>query len=492
MCTSARSDVLRRAACALALVLGGCAAGPDFVRPAAPATTQYVPGTPPAETAAGDGARQRFSAETALTAEWWTRFGSAPLDATVAEALAGNRTLASARATLEQSEDALRAGYGLYMPHVGVDLAASRQRASPLRFGQSGPASIFNLFTLSGTVGYVVDLFGGARREVESLRASADVERNTLRAAYLALTANVVETSIARAGYQAEIAATRTSIGAAAERLKLAQTQYQAGTTAYASVMSLKSELASLEATLPPLQLRADQAGHLLAVLVGKVPADWQPPELALSELTLPEELPLSLPSSLVRQRPDILIAEARLHVASAEVGIATANLLPTLTLSGSLGRDAAVWSDLRNSNGRIWSGGADLSVPVFEGGQAWYGRKAAVDAYRAARADYQQVVLTAFEQVADTLRALEHDAELVRDNGEARAAARDALALTDANYRAGIADYLALMTATQAAQGAEVAYLGAIAQRLQDTVALYVALGGGWWNADPAAQAAR
>jgi outer membrane protein TolC len=150
------------------------------------------------------------------------------------------------------------------------------------------------------------------------------------------------------------------------------------------------------------------------------------------------------------------------------------------------------VWSDLRNSNGRIWSGGADLSVPVFEGGQAWYGRKAAVDAYRAARADYQQVVLTAFQQVADTLRALEHDAELMRDSGEARAATRDALALTDANYRAGLADYLALMTATQAAQGAEVGYLGASAQRLQDTVALYVALGGGWWAADPAAAGAR
>jgi NodT family efflux transporter outer membrane factor (OMF) lipoprotein len=305
-----------------------------------------------------------------------------------------------------------------------------------------------------------------------------------VRATYLALTANVVNTSVARAAYRAEIAATHAIIDAAAARVELAEAQYAAGTVPYVSVLSLKTELASLRASLPPLEFRAEQAGHLLAVLVGRMPAEWTPPELALADFALPAELPLSLPSALVRQRPDILLAEARLHIASAQIGVATAELLPSLTLSGTLGNNAVLWSELRNPNGRFWSAGADLSVPVFQGGQAWYGRQAAIDAYQAACADYQQVVLSAFQQVADTLRALDHDAELVRDSAEGLAAARTALALTDANYRAGLADYLALMTATGQSQAAEISYLAAVAQRLQDSVALYVALGGGWWTA--------
>ena len=208
---------------------------------------------------------------------------------------------------------------------------------------------------------------------------------------------------------------------------------------------------------------------------------------LALSDFSLPEDLPLSLPSELVRQRPDILAAEARLHAASAEIGVATAALFPSLTLNGECtGTGTNQWSELGEQQGRFWSSNGALSVPVFQGGSAWYGRKAAIDAYQAAQADYRQVVLNGLQQVADALRALQHDAEALRAESDSAAAAREALQLTQANYRAGLADYLAVLTATNQLQTAQIGYVGAVAQRLQDTVALFVALGGGWWNSSP------
>ncbi len=465
-----------------ALALGACAVGPDFVRPSAPTGAGYLPdaGGPAVE---GGGGAQRFVTGGALRADWWKEFGSPALDATVEEALKGSPSLAGANATLRASENQLRAGYGVFFPQVSASLDATRERLSPSRLGLSGPASVFNLFTLQGAVSYVADVFGGARRRVEASHAQVELERGTTLATYTTLTANVVNTSIARAGYRAEVEATRVSVEATTQRVDLTETQYAAGLAPYASVMNLKAQLAALKSTLPPLEQRADQASHLLAVLAGRTPSEWTPPDLRLADFCLPVELPLSLPSALVRQRPDILIAEAQLHEASAEVGASTANLLPTLTLSGELGNDSTTWRELRNPAGRFWSSGAELSVPVFQGGALWYSRKAAVEAYRAARAQYQQVVLTAFEQVADTLAALGHDAEAVRAAEEGRDAARTALALTDANYRVGTADYLSLMTATSQYQAAEIGYLGAVTQRLQDTVALYVALGGGWWN---------
>ena len=497
MCTSAASSaaVVQRPPQAAAVVslaallVAACAAGPDFVRPSPPAQAGYLPEAAPAvaaPTAAADGHAQGFASGAAVPADWWHLFGSSDLDRVVSEALAHNETLVSASASLRQSEDALRAGYGVYFPQVDADLGATRQRASPLRFGQSGPSSIFNLFTLSGSVGYLLDVFGGARREVEALHAGVEVERGLALATYLALTANVVNTSIASAAYRAEIAATRASTEAAAAQLELAEAQFTAGTAPYANVLSLKAQLAGLEAALPPLELRAEQADHLLAVLAGHAPADWTPPRLLLDDFVLPQSLPLSLPSALVRQRPDVLAAEARLHAASAQIGVATAALLPSLTLSGTLGHDASRWPQLRDASGRFWSAAGDLSVPVFQGGKSWYGRKAALDAYQAALADYRQAVLSAFQQVADTLRALDHDGELVRAQSDAQAAAREALELTQANYEAGVAGYLAVLTATSQYQAAEIGYLAARSQRLQDTVALFIAVGGGWW--DPAA----
>ncbi len=475
-----------RALLALAAALvSACAVGPDFKRPVPPTVDRYTAEPLAGATVAGDGHSQRFADSAKVPGSWWHLFGAAQLDQLVAEALERNQTLAAATANLRQSENARRAGYGVFLPGVDVGGTAVRERVSPLQLGQVGPSSLFNLFTVSGSVGYVLDLFGGNRRRLEALGAEVDLARDNELAAYLALTANVVNTSIARAAYRAEASATRDSIAAAREQVRIAEAQAEAGTAPYASVLALKTQLASLEASLPPLELRGDQAGHLLAVLAGRSPAEWSPPDIALDALQLPEDLPVSLPSALVRQRPDILAAEASLHAASAEIGVATANMLPSITLSGGLGSEASQLRNLTAEAGHVWSAAGDISVPVFRGGSLWYTRQAAVDAYKASFADYRQTVLTAFEQVADTLRALEHDAETVRASAAAAQAAQQALTLTQANYESGIADYLAVLTATQQYQNARLGYLQASAQRLQDSVALYVALGGGWWAAE-------
>ena len=415
---------------------------------------------------------------------WWRQYGADGLDQNVSEALAHSQTLAAAAATLQETQNSRRAGYGVFLPQINASLGATRERASPLQLGGAGPSSLFNLFTLSGSVGYVLDLFGGERRRVEVLGAQVDLARAQADAAYIALTANVAGTTIARAAYLAEMDATRELIRSATEQLALTRIQAEAGTAPYSAVLDAQAQLAGLEATLPALELHADQASHLLAALAGHTPAQWTPADVGFDTLKLPEQLPVTLPSELVRQRPDVLVAEAELHAASASIGVATSELFPTLTLSGSVGSLANQLSNLGKSNGRIWSTGADLNVPVFQGGTSWFTRKASIDAYRASLASYRQTVLTAFQQVADTLQALDHDAETVRATAEAESATRDTVALVQANYQAGLSDYLALQAANRALQSARLVHIQAAGQRLQDTAALFVALGGDWRDA--------
>jgi len=474
----------RRASClacglgAAALALAGCAVGPDFERPPPPRVEGYVPG------AAAPAAAAVAPTDANVPARWWRMFAVPALDALVEQAWSGSPTLAAASARLQQSEAARRAGDAVFLPSVGVGLGASRQRETPLQLGQLGPSSLFNLYTLTGSVGYVLDLFGGQRRAVESLRANVDVQRQAAVAAYLTLTATVVDTGIALAGYGEQVAASQATLDALVAQEQLTAAQVQAGTTPYATLLAVRSQRAGLEAALAALQLRADQAGHLLATLVGRAPGAWQPPALPLAAFTLPQALPPSLPSQLVRQRPDILAAEARLHVASAEIGVATADLFPTLTLSGALGHDATRWPQLGDAAGRFWSGGAELSVPLFAGGRSWFGRRAALDAYQAALADYRQAVLGGLQQVADALQALDRDAVALAAATEAADSQQAALQLAQVNERAGVVGEQAVLDATVQWQAARQALAGARAQRLQDVVALYVALGGGWWNA--------
>ncbi|HXZ60800.1 MAG TPA: efflux transporter outer membrane subunit [Steroidobacteraceae bacterium] len=464
-------------------LLAGCAVGPSFQRPEAPPVTHYVQRADPVDTVSAHGAAQHFTPGAKVAADWWRLFECARLDAIVTEALAANPGLEAAQASLRQSEDNLRSGYGIFYPQVEADAAATRQRFSPLKFGSSASSSIFNLFTLSASASYALDLFGGERRMIEGLHAQVDLQRATEQAAYITLISNIVNTVVARAAYRAEIDATRELIELQRQQVGLAEVQVRAGTVPYSNVLSLRSQLASAEATVPQLEQRLSQADDLLAALVGHVPAEWTPPDITLAELTLPAELPVSLPSELVRQRPDVLVAEATAHGSSANVGVATAAMLPSINLTGNYSANGTTTSQLTSADGRAWAVGAGLTQPLFEGGTLWYRRKAALDQYRQASALYAQVVLSAFAQVADSLQALEHDAAALRAQDDALAAAKEALHLVQANYEAGLATYLDVLIADALYHQATINDLQLVAVRYQDTVALYVALGGGWWT---------
>jgi len=472
------------------LGVAGCALGPDFHRPEPPTGDSVLNKDRPAPTSLeADGHTQHFDKQADLPARWWVRFASPELDTLVAQALGGSPTLKSAQATLRQSQDSLRAGYGVFFPQIGASIEATRQVSTinlPPPLGQ-GLAAVgpYNLGTLGANVSYVPDLFGGQRRTVEALGAVVDEQRYAMIAAYLSLTSNVVNTGIARAGYQAQRDATLALIGMLDDQIRIAQVQYDSGTATYAAVLALKSQQASNRAALAALEQHVDQSDHLLAQLCGQKPADFSAPTIPLERIALPAELPDSLPSVVARHRPDILAAEASLHQASAQIGIATADLFPSLTLSANGGYAHNELEHILRAGTKFWSLQADLVGSIFSGGSQWYTRKAAIDAYDASLAQYEQTVLTALEQVADTMRALEHDAQALRAQADALNAASESEKIVRINYESGTAGYLDLLVADVQLQQARLGYLGAVAQRLQDTVALYVALGGGWWRED-------
>ena len=462
-----------------AALLAGCAVGPDFVRPQLPPGAGYLSGGEPKAAVVAGGEEQHFVSGAKITDDWWRLFGSAKLDGIVRESLAGNQSVQAARATLRQSDANLRAVYGVFFPQADATFQAVRQKQAGN--GGSAGGSIFNLFTLSASVSYALDIFGGERRSVEGLRAQADVQRAQLSGTYLTLTGNIVTTVVAEAGYRDEIRATQEMVALMQEEIEVTEAQVEAGTVPYANLLSLRSQLATIEATLAPLRQKVDQSDHLLALLSGRTPAEWLTPEIGLADLTLPGELPLTLPSDLVRQRPDILAAEAQLHAASAEIGVATAKLFPSFTLDGSFGRSNNSIVQLFSAGSGLWSIALNASAPLFHGGTLWSQKKAAEEAYQASLANYRLTVLSSFSQVADTLRALEHDGEALRAQSRALETADEALRLIRANYQAGIATYLQLLVANSQYHQAQIGYLQAKAQRLQDSAALYVALGGGW-----------
>lgn len=464
-------------------MLSGCAVGPNFVRPAAPDTDRYTHELQSEATVKADGQVQYFTSSNTLIADWWKLFQSPELNAVVNRAITNNPTLQASEASLTESQDNMRAGYGVFFPQIQASVGVNRQRTVSSQGLQTGHR-IFNLITLSGTVSYALDVFGGARRSVESLRAQAEYQRYENVAAYLILSANVVNTAITRAAYDAEIHMTKQLIKLEKEQLRLTQAQVRAGTTPYSAVLSIQSLIAANQALLAPLEQNASQTEHLLATLEGEFPSKVDLPDIELFSLSLPIDLPVSLPSELVNQRPDILAAEAQMHVASAKIGVATALMFPSFSLNGTFGTSGSNFGNLTASSGKFWSIGPSATIPVFQGTTLWFGRKAAIDAYQQSQANYRQTVLSSFEQVADSLKALEHDAEALKAQSEAKHAAGEALKLLQINYHAGLIDYLSVLTADEQFHETTIAYLQAVAQRYQDTVALFVALGGGWWNA--------
>ncbi len=460
------------------LCLGACAVGPDFKRPVAPDGKAMTAQPLPDATTVATGKAQRFLVGEKLNADWWRLFSCPELDAIVAEAIAKNPGVEMAKANLRMSQDNLRAGYGVFVPTGSIGATAAREKYNPAP-GSIPASSPFNLMTVSASVSYAVDIWGGARRQIEALRAQVDDQRFTLEGTYVMLSGNVVNTVIAQAAYRAEIEATQASIELEKEQVRITQAQAEGGTQPYSTVLSIRSQLASTEATLPPLEQKIDQAADLLATLTGRMPSEWKQPRIALSDIGLPKDLPVSLPAELVRQRPDVLVAEAVLHAANAGIGVATAAMLPNLTLNAGYGVGGTA-----AGSGAFWNLGGGLTQPIFNAGTLWYQRKAAIDAHDAAVAGYRQTVLSAFQQVADTLRGLQHDADALKAQAEALETAEAAMRLIQANYAAGVSSYLQVLVADGQYLIARLGYVQAVAQRLQDTAALYVALGGGWWNA--------
>jgi NodT family efflux transporter outer membrane factor (OMF) lipoprotein len=468
---------------AATLAAAGCAVGPDFKSPAAPQTDRYTAEPVAAATAATPaegGASQAFAIGKQLPARWWTLFQSDALNRLVDDAFNGSPTVTVAEATLRQAQENLTATRAQLLPAFDGSASATRQKISGAQFG--GQPNIFSLFDASVGVSYGIDLFGGARRAAEAQTAAVEYQRFEVQAAYQTLAANVVTAAVTEASLRAQVAATGEIVAALQHQTDVIEKQYRLGGAAYSDVLSARSNLASEQATLPGLRKQLEQTRHRLAVYLGKLPNEFVAPPLDIAGLQLPRELPVTLPSELVRQRPDVRAAEAQMHEAAANIGVATAALLPQIGLSGSFGDEASKVGDLF-SNG-IWSIGANVTQPLFHGGELRAKRRGAVDAYDVAAAQYRQTVLTSFAEVADALRALEADAQAFNAQYTASTSAEANLRLVEKQYALGAVSYLNLLTAQNQYQQARINYVQALANRYQDTVALFQALGGDWNDA--------
>lgn len=477
-------------AASIALALTACAVGPDFKPPEPPRVAAedhpYTPVPLPAQTASAPGAGgapQRFAPGDDIPAQWWQLYRSEPLDQLIRSALTQSPTLASAQAALRQAQESYNADAGAKrFPSVTGQLGAERERVSQASSGIPG-GSVFSLYSASVNVSYTIDAFGATRRELEGLQAAVDYQRYQVEAAYLSLTANVVTTAIQEASLRAQLQATRDVLDAQSQSLAVVEKQAGLGAVARSVVIAQRAQLAQTRATLPALEKSLAQTRHQLAVYAGRLPSDDGLPEFGLDSLQLPQDLPLSLPSSLVRQRPDIRASEALLHEASAQIGVATANLYPQITLSGSAGAQSLQLDKLFSSSSTAWSLGAGLLQPIFNGGALQAKKRASIAAFDAAQAQYRQTVLNAFLNVANTLRALDSDAEALRAQAESESLARESLDLVTRQYKLGAVSYLALLDSQRTYQQARVGLVQAQAARYADTAALFQALGGGWWN---------
>lgn len=472
----------------LSIALSGCMVGPNFHSPAAPETKAYTASPQPKKTLStpsvgSAGKSQYFADGQDIPAAWWTLFHSPALNDLIQTGLANSPTLAAAEATLRQTKETVNAQVGLALyPSVNASLSGERQRFSDATFGVNH-SSLFNLYNASVSVTYTLDFFGGARRGIEALQAQVDYQRFQVEAAYLTLTSNIVTTAITVASLEEQLKATHELIQAQADQLVIAKKQFHLGGISGGDVYAQESQLAQTQASLPPLEQSLAQSRHALAVLIGAFPSDAHIPDFKLNSLQLPTTLPVSLPSALAHQRPDIRASEALLHAANAQIGVATANLFPQITLNGGYGWEAASPNNLFKNHAAVWSYGSTLLQPIFQGGALRAQKRAAIDAHDAAAAQYRQTVLQAFQNVADTLRALQHDAELLHSQTNAEISARKSLDLTQKQYRLGGVSYLSLLTANKQYQQAKIGKIQAQAARYTDTAALYQALGGGWWN---------
>ncbi len=489
-CAAAGFAASLAASLAALLPLAACTVGPDFVPPTAPAAKHLAPASTTSRLSPGAGEPvQRFIEGQPVSAQWWRMFRNPALDRVERDAIATSPTLAAARATLAQAREAVAVARGGYYPQVDLAASAERQKGPPFALGLLPSASqglpIFNLYQVGPTVSFLPDAFGLTARTVEAQQALADTQEYQLAAARLTVTGSVATQALAIASLRRQIEATQAIIAEDRRNLALVREARAAGRANRSDELAAQTQLAEDRAALPPLRAQCSMAQDALAVLVGRAPTAWSPPRFDLDGFTLPARLPVSLPSTLVRQRPDIQAAQAQLHARSAAIGIATAQMYPSFPISASIGTAALAATTLGTSRSIFWTLAGGLTVPIFHGGALQAQRRAAVDAFHASLAVYRQTVLAAFGQVADTLHALDDDSAFAAAERRALDAARAAADLQRIRYAAGRGRVLDLIAAERAAQRARIGYANAQAQRDLDTARLFVAMGGGWQ--DPA-----
>jgi len=474
-------------AAAVLLLAPGCVVGPNFKKPAPPDVGGYTP-TPISTTSSTPkvtgGEAQRLVNGQDIPGEWWALFHSKPLNDLIERALKANPDLKAAQAALAVARENVLAQRGFYYPNVTGSFTATRARsAADLSPVTSTTVVNYSLYTPQVSVSFVPDVFGLNRRTVESLAAQAQQARFALIATHITLSSNVAAGAIQEASLRGQIDATHELITINTDMLKILWEQYRKGYASELDVAAQESQLAQVTATLPPLLKQLAQQRDALTALAGGFPNQDLPEKFELSSLQLPQELPLSLPSRLVEQRPDVRQAEENLHAASAQIGIAIANRLPSIALTADGGSSPTSFSNMFSGGNGFWDLAGGITQPIFNAGTLKHRERAAQAAFTQAAEQYRSTVLTAFQNVADTLHALQQDADALKAAADARTAARVTLDLAQKQYASGYASYLALLSAEQTYQLAVINLVQAQANRYADTAALFQALGGGWWN---------
>ncbi|CAJ0868608.1 Toluene efflux pump outer membrane protein TtgI [Ralstonia sp. LMG 32965] len=467
-----------------ALAVSGCAVGPDFKAPAGPAATGYSAQPVSRETVSAPvvGGEAQHLVDAKVPADWWHLFRSPALDALVDEALRASPSVAQAEARLRQAQAEAQAQFGYALPSVDGTVSAVRQQINPEAFGFNTPKpGPFTLYSASLSVSYALDIFGGVRRALEASQAQVDTQRYELEAARLSLAGNVVTTAVRIAALDAQIATTQRLAAEQRQQLEITERRLSVGGVAQVDAFSQRTLVAQTDATLPPLMQQATQQRHRLSVLLGREPGAGLPDLPPLDALHLPDPLPVSLPSTLAQRRPDIRAAEAMWHEASANVGVATANLFPRITLSAGLGSETTSFRNLLGAGSSIWNLGAGLTQPIFHGGTLRAKKREAEAGYDAAGAAYKQVVLQGLQEVADALHAVHNDAQTLQARALATNQAQQTLRAAHARHAAGGISTLTLLDAQRQVDQATLQQVQSQADRLLDSAALMQALGGGW-----------
>jgi NodT family efflux transporter outer membrane factor (OMF) lipoprotein len=459
-----------------------CAVGPDYESPKAPTVNSYTPSPLPKKTVEITGQEektQEFIYQQQIRRQWWNLFESEQLDQLIDRGLRNSPTIQAAQAALKQAEENTKAGMGGFYPSIDAQISATREKESEAAFGVNAPPLIFNVYNASLNMSYSPDIFGGVRRQLEALGATADNKRFEFEGAYLTLTTNVVSTAIQEGSLRAQIQATNGLIAAQEKQLHIIQSQVRLGGISQIDVLAQETLVSQTKALLPPLVNALAQTRHALAILIGELPSEFQLPQFNLEDLHLPKELPITLPSNLIRQRPDIKAAEALLHAANAQIGVTKANMFPQLVLTGSLGDVNNKFHNLFTNSSNVWNIASQLLQPIFRGGSMIAQENAAIAAYNKAFAQYRLIVLKAFQQVADVLQAIVEDAKTHKILVEAEKAASHALEISRKQFHLGGISFLTLLNAERQHQQTRISRIKAEAARYQNTSALFQALGG-------------